>query len=133
MSAIRNARRRKLNAIDQAIVAARAAADKVATEVVVLEVGDIIGITEAFVLASGSNTRQVRSICDEVELALKIEADVAPRSIEGLADAAWVLMDYGEIVVHVFLTETREFYDLERLWSDAPRVDWGPEHAAEVS
>ncbi len=98
-----------------------------------LEVGDIIGITEAFVLASGTNTRQVRSICDEIELALKIEADVAPRSVEGLADSAWVLMDYGEIVVHVFLTETREFYDLERLWSDAPRVDWGTEHAAEVS
>jgi ribosome-associated protein len=113
-----------------AIAAARAAADKLATDVVVLEVGDIIGITEAFVLASGSNTRQVRAICDEIELALKVEADLAPRSVEGLADASWVLMDYGLLVVHVFLTETREFYDLERLWSDAPRVDWEPDRHA---
>ena len=113
-----------------AIVAARAAAEKIATDVVVLDVGDIIGITEAFVIASGTNTRQVRSICDEVELALKIEADLAPLRIEGLKDASWVLVDYGLLVIHVFLTETREFYDLERLWSDAPRVDWEPDHQA---
>ena len=113
-------------------MAARAAADKIATDVVVLDVGDIIGITEAFVLGSGTNVRQVRSICDEVELALKIEADVAPRSVEGLSDAQWVLMDYGQIVVHIFLTETREFYDLERLWADAPRVGWGVEETADA-
>lgn len=116
-----------MNSKDLAVVAARAADDKKATDVVVLDVGNIIGITEAFVLASGSNTRQVKTICDEIELALKIEADLSPRSTEGLADASWVLMDYGELVVHVFLTETREFYDLERLWSDAPRVEWEPE------
>ena len=110
-----------------AIVAARAAADKLGTDVVILDVGDIIGITEAFVLASGSNTRQVRTICDEVEFALKVEADLSPRSVEGLADASWVLVDYGVLVMHVFLTETREFYDLERLWSDAPRIDWEPD------
>ncbi len=92
--------------------------------------GDIIGITEAFVVASATNTRQVRTICEEIELALEVEADLAPRSIEGLRDASWVLMDYGELVVHVFLVETREFYDLERLWSDAPRVDWERARAA---
>lgn len=119
-----------MNAIEMAIVAARAAAEKIATDVVILDVGDIIGITEAFVIASGTNTRQVRSICDEVELALKIEADLAPLRIEGLKDASWVLVDYGLLVVHVFLTETREFYDLERLWSDAPRVDWEPDQQA---
>lgn len=113
-----------------AIVAARAAADKLGTDVVILDVGDIIGITEAFVLASGSNTRQVRTICDEVEFALKVEADLSPRGVEGLADASWVLVDYGVLVVHVFLTETREFYDLERLWSDAPRIDWEPDRHA---
>lgn len=113
-----------------AVVAARAADDKHATDVVVLEVGDIIGITEAFVIASAANTRQVRTVCDEVELALKIEADRAPRSVEGLGDASWVLLDYGELVVHVFLTETRAFYDLERLWSDAPRVDWESDRRA---
>ncbi len=114
-------------------MAARAAADKIATDVVVLDVGEIIGITEAFVLASGTNTRQVRAIVDEVELALKIEADLSPRSTEGLTDSTWVLMDYGEIVVHVFLTETREFYDLERLWSDAPRVEWAAAETADAS
>ena len=77
-------------------------------------------------LASASNTRQVRSVCDEIEFALKVEADLSPRSTEGLADASWVLMDYGVVVVHVFLEETRQYYDLERLWSDAPRVDWEP-------
>ena len=127
LSGLRGTRRWHLNAHEMATVAARAADDKVATDVVVLDVGDIIGITEAFVLASGSNTRQVRTICDEVELALKIEADLAPRSIEGLSDASWVLLDYGELVVHVFLAETRAFYDLERLWSDAPRIAWEPE------
>ncbi len=115
-----------------AIVAARAAADKLGTDVVILDVGDIIGITEAFVLASGSNTRQVRTICDEVEFALKVEADLSPRSVEGLADASWVLVDYGVLIVHVFLTETREFYDLERLWSDAPRIDWEPDRRAVI-
>lgn len=92
---------------------------------VVLDVGDIIAITDAFVIASGTNARQVRTICDEVELALHVEAGVKPRSVEGLADASWVLLDYGDLVVHVFLQETRDFYDLERLWSDAPRIDWG--------
>ena len=95
-----------------------------------LDVGDIIGITEGFVLASGSNTRQVRAICDDVEFALKVEADISPRSTEGLSDASWVLMDYGVVVVHVFLDETREYYDLERLWSDAPRIDWEPDRRA---
>ena len=130
MPPIRGARRNQLNATEIAIAAARAASEKIATDVVVLEVGDIIGITEAFVLASGSNTRQVRAICDEIEFALKVEADVSPRSTEGLSDASWVLMDYGMVVVHVFLDETREYYDLERLWSDAPRVDWEPDRRA---
>jgi ribosome-associated protein len=116
-----------LNATELGVVAARVADSKVGTDIVVLEVGDIIGITEVFVLVSAANTRQVRTICDEVELALKVEDDRAPRSIEGLGDASWVLLDYGDLVVHVFLQETRAFYDLERLWSDAPHVAWEPE------
>ena len=112
-----------------ATVAARAADDKLATDVVVLDVGDIIGIAEVFVITSAGNTRQVRTICDEVELALKIEADLPPRSIEGLSDASWVLLDYGELVVHVFLEETREYYGLERLWADAPHIAWEPASA----
>jgi ribosome-associated protein len=111
----------------RATVAARAAAEKQGGEIVVLDVGDIISITEAFVIASANNTRQVRTIVEEIELALKIEDDVSPRAIEGLDDASWVLMDYGDVIVHVFLVDTRRFYDLDRLWADAPRLEWEPE------
>ena len=110
----------------RAVTAARAADDKKAEDTIVLDVGDIIGITEAFVITSGTNTRQVRTICDEIEAALKREGGVAPRNTEGLDDASWVLIDYGDVVVHVFLAETREYYALERLWSDAPRIAWEP-------
>ncbi|MEY3361492.1 MAG: hypothetical protein RL531_1211 [Actinomycetota bacterium] len=106
----------------RAIAAAEAAAEKKANEVIVLAVGDILGITEAFVVASASNGRQVRAIVDEVEEQVRVLHGSTPRSVEGLDDAGWVLMDYGDFVVHVFLDETREFYALERLWSDAPTI-----------
>jgi len=118
-----------LDAYERAVVAARAAADKKAEQIVVLDVGDIISITDVFVITTGGNTRQVRTICDEVELAIALETDQRPRSVEGLQDASWVLLDYGDLVVHVFRQETRELYDLERLWSDAPRVAWEPPSA----
>jgi ribosome-associated protein len=114
------------DARERAGIAARAAADKLGTDIAVLDVGEIISITEAFVIVSANNTRQVRTIVEEVELAIKIlgDDDEGPRSVEGLQDASWVLMDYGDIIVHVFLAETRSYYDLERLWADAPRLDW---------
>jgi ribosome-associated protein len=105
-------------------VAAHAAADKKGEDIAVLDVGDIIAITEAFVLVSASNTRLVRTIVEEVELALVLADDEKPRSVEGLDDATWVLMDYGDVIIHVFLAETRAFYDLDRLWADAPVVEW---------
>lgn len=89
-----------------------------------LEVGDIIAITEHFVIASGSNTPQVRSIVEEIERVLEEREDVAPISVEGTDDYSWVLMDYGDFVVHVFRDDTRTYYDLDRLWSDAPRAEW---------
>ena len=88
----------------------------------ILDVGDILGIADVFVITNAPNTRQVRTIVEEIEKQLRERADVRPRSVEGLDDASWVLMDYGDIVVHVFLTETRAFYGLERLWADAVRV-----------
>jgi ribosome-associated protein len=105
-------------------IAAHAADDKKGEDIVVLDVGEIISIAETFVFVSVPNTRLVRTIVDEVELALKLADDEGPRSIEGLDDATWVLMDYGDVIVHVFLSETRDFYDLDRLWADAPQVDW---------
>ena len=104
----------------RAAIAARAADSKSGTEIVVLDVGDIISITERFVLVSATNTRQVRTIVDEVEQAMKAADGEGPRAVEGLDDASWVLMDFGDVIVHVFLAETRAFYDLDRLWADAP-------------
>jgi ribosome-associated protein len=115
------------DSVRRAGVAAQAAADKKGTDIVVLDVGEIISITEVFVLVSATNLRQVRTIVDEIELTLKITDDEGPRAVEGLADATWVLMDYGDFIVHVFVDETRAFYDLDRLWADATRIDWSPE------
>ena len=106
------------------VVAARAASDKSGTDTVILEVGGILAITDAFVITSGANVRQVRTIAEEVELHVRHAGGSKPLRIEGLDDARWVLMDYGDFVVHVFVDEVRRYYDLERLWADAPRVAW---------
>src|SRR5690606_33347733 len=107
-----------------AITAARAANEKKATDVLVLDVGDVLAITDCFVLASAPNTRQVRTIAEAVEEQVRLAGGPSPRRIEGLDELRWVLLDYGDFVVHVFFEETRRFYDLERLWADVPRIDW---------
>ena len=89
----------------------------------------MLAITDAFVITSGRNVRQVKTIAEEVEAKLKAEGGIKPIRVEGLGDSQWILLDYGDLVVHVFLDETREYYDLERLWSDAPRVAWEDEAA----
>ena len=88
---------------------------------VVLEVGEVLALCGWFVIASAANERQVKAICDEVELQIHEAGGPKPRRIEGLQDRLWVLMDYGDVVVHVFQQDQREFYDLERLWSDVPQ------------
>ena len=104
------------------LAAARGAADLQASDLVVLDVGDVIGITDWFLIASSSNVRQVRRVAEEVEAAVKDAGGDGPTRIEGLEDAKWILMDFGVFVVHVFHDDTRSFYDIERLWSDVPRV-----------
>ena len=104
------------------LAAARGAADLQASALVVLDVGDVIGITDWFLIASSSNVRQVRRVAEEVEAAVKDAGGDGPTRIEGLEDAKWILMDFGVFVVHVFHDDTRSFYDIERLWSDVPRV-----------
>ena len=104
--------------------AARAADEKNGTNTVVLEVGPVLAITDAFVITSGANVRLVRTIAEEIEDQVKLDDGPSPLRIEGLDDARWVLLDYGDFVAHVFLDEVREYYDLERLWADAPRLDW---------
>ena len=115
---------------EQAVVAARAASAKKGEDTVILEVGGVLAITDAFVITSGANARQVRTIAEEVEERVAAECGPKPLRTEGLDDARWVLLDYGDFVVHVFLDEVRRYYDLERLWSDAPRLQWDDEPSA---
>ena len=109
--------------LDRVVVAARAASSKTLDETVVLDVADLIGITDHFVITSGRNDRQVRAVVDEVVAALK-RLGVAPLRREGGDAASWILLDYGDFVIHVLAAEAREYYGLERLWSDAARVEW---------
>lgn len=112
--------------LDLAVAAARAAEDKGATDILVIDVGDVLGICSYFVVASASNPRQVKAVADEVEDRLREDHGAKPRSVEGAAERRWVLLDYADIVVHVFHRDEREFYRIERLYADAPKVDWGP-------
>ncbi len=111
---------------DAAVSAALAADEKLGQDTVVLAMGEVFGLVDAFVITSGRNTRQVRTLVEEIEKRLKESGGSSPLSVEGLRDATWVLMDYGDFVVHVFLDETRAFYDLEHLWSTCPRIAWQP-------
>jgi len=109
-----------------AVTAARAADDKGATDVMVLQVGPVLGICEYFVLASAANDRQVKAVVDAVEARVGDDLGEKPRSVEGADGRRWVLIDYGDVVVHVFHVEEREYYRIERLYSDAPSVLWQP-------
>lgn len=112
-----------------AIAAARAADAKQARDVVVLDVAEVLALCGWFVIASAGNDRQVKSICDEVDDQIRRCGGPKPKRIEGLDNRQWVLMDYGDVVVHVFLQDVREFYDLERLWADVPRLEWADDAA----
>ena len=106
-----------------AVTAARAAAAKQAVDVTILDVHGLIVITDYFVICSGQTDRQIKTLVEEVERAVR---DIGEKPIrrEGDADSRWVLLDYIDVVVHVFAQEEREYYDLERLWRDAPRLVW---------
>jgi ribosome-associated protein len=110
-----------------ALAAALAASDKLATDVVAIDVSDQLVITDAFVVASAPNERQVGAIVDAVEEALR-DRDAKPVRREGQRDGRWVLLDYAELVVHVQHDEERAYYALERLWKDCPSIDL-PEQA----
>jgi ribosome-associated protein len=115
---------------DWCTIAAQAAADKKADHTVILDVGGVLAITDSFVITSASNDRLVRTIAQEVEARVKEAGGPPPSRVEGLREAQWVLMDYGDFVVHIFIEEMRAFYDLERLWSDAPRFEFSDRPAA---
>lgn len=106
------------------IAAARAADDNVGTNTLVIDVGEVLAITEFFVITSGNNNRQVRAITDAVEQGVTADGGPKPTRIEGLDSFDWVLIDYGDFVVHVLSTDAREYYELERLWRDQPQIEW---------
>ena len=107
-------------------LAAEAAAEKKARDVVVIDVGELMVVTDFFVVCTGDTDRQVMAIAEEVEHALK-KAGLSTIGREGLEDGKWVLLDFADVVVHVFQPAERDFYRLERLWDDAPQLELPPE------
>lgn len=116
------------SAREQALRAAKAAADKLAKDIVIIDVSDRLAITDCFVIATGANERQVQAIVDEVEEKMR-EVGLKPIRREGERNGRWVLLDYSDIVVHVQHGEERVFYALERLWRDCPTFPYedGPD------
>jgi len=109
-------------AIDIAVAAAGAADDVKASDLTILEVADILAVVDLFVLASATSDRQLGAIAERIEQRLR-EHDRRPLRREGTPSAGWVLVDYGDVVCHIFSTEQRGVFSLERLWSDVPRID----------
>lgn len=105
----------------KAVAAAKAAMAKKAEDTIILELKGITTIADYFVICTGENTTQVRAIADNVRTELK-ESGIIPLSVEGLKHAHWILIDYGDFIVHTFLDETRAYYELEKLWLDAPLI-----------
>ena len=104
--------------------AARIADDKLGRGTVLIDVREVLGITDYFVITNGGNQRQVAAIVEAIEAQLAQQGGPRPYRIEGQADRSWVLADYVDFVVHVFDPQAREYYDLERLWKDQPYIDW---------
>ncbi|KDN85503.1 ribosome silencing factor [Kitasatospora cheerisanensis] len=103
-------------------VAAQAAADKLAHDIIAFDVSEVLSITDAFLIASAANDRQVRAIAEEIEDQLREKLDTKPVRREGEREGRWILLDYLDIVVHVQHSEERSFYSLDRLWKDCPEV-----------
>jgi ribosome-associated protein len=120
-----------LSGEELARLAAGYADDKKAQDIVELDLRGVVGYTDYFVICTGASDRQVKAIHDGIHLAMKDEHGVLPRRVEGLAESRWVLMDYLDVVVHVFTPETRSFYRLEQLWGEAPSREAGS--ASQVS
>jgi ribosome-associated protein len=99
------------------------ASDKKAIDIVALDLRGIAGYTDFFLICSGGSDRQTKAIHDGIHEGMKKEHDTLPRRVEGLSEARWILMDYLDCVVHVFTPDTRDYYRLEQLWGDVPRLE----------
>ena len=111
-----------LSAEEKAALMSRIATDRKAMDVVVLDMRDASSITDYFLICSGGSERQVRAIADAIDEQLE-PSGIASLGVEGYHEGHWILMDYGDVIVHVFSEDTREYYDLERLWANAPKID----------
>jgi len=115
---------------ERAVECARIAADLHCKDIVILEVQRIIGWTDYLVIATGGSRRQMASVADEISDRMKAIGD-KPIAFEGYQSGGWMVLDYGDVVVHLFDEDKREYYQLERLWEDAPRIEWTPPKAAD--
>ena len=116
-----------------AMAAAAAADERKGADTVIVDVGDVLVVTDLFVITHGNNARQVRAITEGVEESLRTAGGPSPLRVEGADDRQWVLLDYGPFVVHVFDAERRGLYQLERLWGDCPLLDWRAEAVGAVA
>ena len=114
-----------MNSEQLAVRIAEIADAKQATDIVALDVGEILGYTDVLLSCTARNARQAKAIHDEVHLRLKREDGLLPRRVEGLPEARWVLLDYLDCILHVFVPETRDLYRLDQLWGEGARVDLG--------
>lgn len=112
-------------------LAAAAALDRQAEDLAVYDVDELSGYADYFLLASGRSTRQTSAIAERIERVLK-KAGVKPLGVDGLKEGRWALLDFGDVVVHIFHRPVREFYDLDALWADAPKLELEPESLAEL-
>ena len=99
--------------------------DKGATDLVAIDVSDLLGYTDFLIIGTARNERQAKAIAEEVQYRLKHDDGLLAKRVEGLPEARWILVDYIDCILHVFVTETRELYRLEQLWGEAPRIDLG--------
>ena len=112
-----------MTTLDKAKLAANLLDNKKAEDVRILHIGTLTSIGDYFVVATGNSTTQVKALADEVDEKFSAQGQ-QPKRIEGYNSASWILMDYSDVIIHIFLKETREFYALERLWGDAPEIAW---------
>ena len=112
-----------LSAMDRACLCARVASENKARNIVVLDMRGITPLYDFFVLITGTSRRQIHTVTEEIDAALRERGDLR-LSVEGYESSSWVVQDYGDVMVHVFNPQTREYYALEELWADAPRIDW---------
>jgi ribosome-associated protein len=120
-----------LSSLDRACLCARVAADNKGRDIVVLDMRGITPLYDFFILATGSSRRQIHTITEETDAALRERGD-RRLTVEGYEASSWVVQDYGDLMVHVFNPQTREYYALEDLWADAPRIDWETHEIEEI-